>query len=171
MNFAIRAATKEDAVLIADISRQTFYETFAADNTKADMDKFLNEQFTSTRLISEVSLQENYFFLAYDNNEVAGYLKLRENKQSKLLTEKPSIEIARIYSIKKMIGKGIGKLLMQKSIDIAKQKQKQIIWLGVWEKNQRAIDFYHKWGFEKFGEQDFLLGTDLQTDLLMKKEL
>ncbi len=171
MNFAIRAATKEDAVLIADISRQTFYETFAADNTKADMDKFLNEQFTSTRLISEVSLQENYFFLAYDNNEVAGYLKLRENKQSKLLTEKPSIEIARIYSIKKMIGKGIGKLLMQKSIDIAKQKQKQIIWLGVWEKNQRAIDFYHKWGFEKFGEQIFLLGTDLQTDLLMKKEL
>ncbi len=171
MNFAIRAATKDDAVLIADISRQTFYETFAADNTKADMDKFLNEQFTSTRLISEVSLQENYFFLAYDNNEVAGYLKLRENKQSKLLTEKPSIEIARIYSIKKMIGKGIGKLLMQKSIDIAKQKQKQIIWLGVWEKNQRAIDFYHKWGFEKFGEQDFLLGTDLQTDLLMKKEL
>ncbi len=132
MNFAIRAATKEDAVLIADISRQTFYETFAADNTKVDMDKFLNEQFTSTRLISEVSLQENYFFLAYDNNEVAGYLKLRENKQSKLLTEKPSIEIARIYSIKKMIGKGIGKLLMQKSIDIAKQKQKQIIWLGVW---------------------------------------
>ncbi len=60
---------------------------------------------------------------------------------------------------------------MQKSIDIAKQKQKQIIWLGVWEKNQRAIDFYHKWGFEKFGEQNFLLGTDLQTDLLMKKEL
>jgi ribosomal protein S18 acetylase RimI-like enzyme len=60
---------------------------------------------------------------------------------------------------------------MEKSIDFAKQKRKQIIWLGVWEKNQRAIDFYHKWGFENFGEQIFLLGTDLQTDLLMKKEL
>jgi ribosomal protein S18 acetylase RimI-like enzyme len=170
MNITIRAATKDDAVLIADISRQTFYETFAADNTKANMDKFLSEQFTSTQLISEVSLPENDFFLAFANDEVAGYLKLRENKQS-LLKDKPSIEIARLYAIKKMIGKGIGKLLMEKSIDFAKQKRKQIIWLGVWEKNQRAIDFYHKWGFEKFGEHNFLLGTDLQTDLLMKKEL
>ncbi len=170
MNITIRAATKDDAVLIADISRQTFYETFAADNTKENMDKFLNEQFTSTQLISELSKPDNYFFLAYANDEVAGYLKLRENKQT-LLKDKPSIEISRIYAIKKMIGKGIGKLLIEKSIDFAKQKQKQIIWLGVWEKNQRAIDFYNKWGFEKFGEQNFLLGTDLQTDLLMKKEL
>jgi len=60
---------------------------------------------------------------------------------------------------------------MQVSLEIARKKQKQFIWLGVWEKNKRAIDFYTRWGFEKFGEWDFLLGNDLQRDWLMKKAL
>jgi ribosomal protein S18 acetylase RimI-like enzyme len=79
------------------------------------------------------------------------------------------MEIARIYAMKQMIGKGAGKILMQSSIDIAKEKNKAVIWLGVWEKNQRAIDFYTKWGFEKFDETDFLLGSDVQRDWLMRK--
>lgn len=82
-----------------------------------------------------------------------------------------ALEIARLYVLKDKIGTGVGKGLMISSIDIAKQKSKQVIWLGVWEKNARAIDFYTKWGFEKFGEQEFLLGNDLQNDWLMKKEL
>jgi ribosomal protein S18 acetylase RimI-like enzyme len=80
-----------------------------------------------------------------------------------------AMEIARIYSMTNMIGKGVGKALMQASIDLAKEKGKEVIWLGVWEKNQRAIDFYIKWGFEKFDETDFLLGNDLQRDWLMRK--
>jgi ribosomal protein S18 acetylase RimI-like enzyme len=65
----------------------------------------------------------------------------------------------------------VGKLLMQESITIGREKGKDIIWLGVWEKNQRAINFYSSWGFEKFGECDFLLGDDMQRDWLMKKKL
>ncbi len=171
MNFFIREATKEDGVLIADISRQTFYATFAADNTKEDMEKFMREQFTRGKLILEVGRPGNYFFIAHLNNEVAGYLKLREGKDPETLNNQPSLEIARLYAMPNMIGKGVGKLLMQKSIDVAKEKNKEIVWLGVWEKNQRAIDFYQKWGFEKFDVQDFLLGDDVQKDWLMKKKL
>jgi ribosomal protein S18 acetylase RimI-like enzyme len=171
MNFSIREATKEDGVLIADISRQTFYATFAADNTKEDMDKFMQEQFTRGKLIIEVGSPGNYFFIASLNNEVAGYVKLREGKEPSTLNKRPSLEIARLYAMPNMIGKGVGKLLMQKSIDVAKEKSKELVWLGVWEKNQRAIEFYYKWGFEKFDEQDFLLGNDVQKDWLMKKEL
>jgi ribosomal protein S18 acetylase RimI-like enzyme len=70
-----------------------------------------------------------------------------------------------------LIGKGVGKILMQSCLDVAKEKSKEVVWLGVWEKNQRAIDFYTKWGFEKFGETSFLLGTDVQCDWLMLKIL
>jgi diamine N-acetyltransferase len=171
MSLSIRYATKEDAALIADISRQTFYETFAADNTKDDMDKFLNQQFTKGRLMLEVGSAENTFLLAYKDNEVAGYVKLREANVPKSLNNSNALEIARIYSMVGMIGKGVGKLLMQSSIDIAKEKRKEVLWLGVWEKNQRAIDFYTKWGFEKFDETNFLLGNDMQKDWLMKKYL
>ncbi|HYH15472.1 MAG TPA: GNAT family N-acetyltransferase [Flavisolibacter sp.] len=171
MNLTIREATKEDAVLIADLSRQTFYDTFAADNTKEDMDIFLNKQFTKGRLMLEVGAPENTFLLAYYNDEVAGYVKLREGKLPKSLGTKNALEIARLYAVTAMIGKGVGKALMQASIDMAKERGKEVIWLGVWERNQRAISFYQKCGFEKFDEWDFLLGNDIQRDWLMKKSL
>jgi diamine N-acetyltransferase len=100
---------------------------------------------------------------------VAGYVKLRESRPPWPLGTTNAIEIARLYSVVDKIGKGVGKLLMQASLDWSKQKGAQAVWLGVWEKNQRAIDFYSKWGFEKFGETDFLLGKDLQRDWLMRK--
>ena len=171
MNFSLRYATREDAELVADISRQTFYDTFAADNTEEDMTKFLDEQFTKGRLMLEVGSAENIFLLAQSGDVVAGYLKLREGRRLTPFEWLRSLEIARIYVVKDFIGQGVGRLLMQAAIDIATQKEKEVIWLGVWERNRRAIDFYKSWGFEKFGECDFLLGNDLQRDWLMKKHL
>jgi len=88
-------ATREDAVLIADISRQAFYDTFAADNTKEDMEKFLEEQFTRGRLMMEVGSPENTFLLATIDNEVAGYVKLRDGKLPDELKCSTALEIAR----------------------------------------------------------------------------
>lgn len=171
MSIVIREATIEEARLIADISHQTFYETFASYNTKEDMEKFLTQQFTKGKLILEVGARQNIFLLAYDNDKVAGYVKIRDEKAPLSLDNRNALEIARIYAMTGMIGKGIGSSLMQACIDIAKEKKKDFLWLGVWEKNQRAIDFYEKWGFEKFDETDFLLGNDVQRDWLMKKKI
>jgi ribosomal protein S18 acetylase RimI-like enzyme len=167
----IRIATKENAELIADMSRQTFYETFAADNTKEDMDKFMNEQFTKEMIMQEVGAENNIFLLAYDTEHPVGYARIRENNNPPSLGTSNAIEIARIYTATNLIGKGIGKALMQKCIEIAKAGNRQFVWLGVWEKNQRAIEFYKKWGFEKFSEHDFMLGNDVQKDWLMKKNI
>ena len=171
MSLKLRYATKDDAALIADISRQSFFETFAADNTKADMDKFMNEQFTKGRLMLEVNDQNNIFLLAYHHDEVAGYVKLRESNPPHKLQTRNSMEIARLYAMQNFIGKGVGKLLMQASIDIGNQKSKEVVWLGVWEKNPRAIQFYTQWGFQIFDETHFVLGDDVQKDWLMCKYL
>lgn len=170
MRITVREAHIEDAALIADLSRQTFYDTFAADNNPADMQLFMDEQFTMESLIDEVGSPGNIFFLAFADDEVAGYVRLRE-KSEHLLNYVPSLEIARLYAVTNMIGKGIGKQLMEASIACARKLHKEIIWLGVWEKNRRAIDFYERFGFEKFAEHDFILGKDVQKDWLMKKHL
>lgn len=167
----IRLATLEDAALIADMSRQTFYESFAAQNTKEDMDKFLNKQFTRDMLINEVGAANNIFLLAYEDAEAVGYVRMRENNIPPGLGTHNAMEIARIYAVQAAIGKGVGKALMQACLNIAAEKKKEVVWLGVWEKNQRAIDFYTKHGFEKFSDHIFLLGNDPQTDWLMKKSL
>lgn len=167
----VRLATKHDAELIADMSRQTFYDTFASQNTKEDIDKFMNEQFTRKALIEEVGAKNNIFLLAYDEGKPVGYARIRENNNPPSLGSSNAMEIARIYAATNAIGKGIGKMLMQKCIEIAKARNRELVWLGVWEKNQRAIDFYTKWGFEKFADHDFVLGNDVQKDWLMKKKL
>lgn len=167
----IRYATKEDAAMIADLSRRTFFDTFAAQNTREDMDKFMNEQFTHARLMEEVGAPDNVFIIAEVMDEPAGYARMRESAPPDGLDGLPSIEIARIYAVQHMIGKGIGNALMKKCIDVAFEMGKRAIWLGVWEKNERAIEFYRRWGFEKFGEHDFILGNDVQRDWLMKKML
>ena len=167
----IERATIKDAAIIADLSRQTFYDTFAAYNTAEDMDKFMNEQFTEQKLMDEVGAAGNIFLLAWSNGEVAGYARLNETPGDYLPDNVQGIEIARIYAVQKSIGKGIGSALMQECLNIAKELNKQVIWLGVWEKNQKAIDFYTRWGFEKFGEHRFVLGNDAQTDWLMKREV
>lgn len=167
----VRSATPADAELIADISRETFYETFASQNSIEDMNKFMNEQFTREKLMAEVFEKTNLFFLAYENDTPVGYAKMQNGEIYAEFGCKPSIEIARIYTKAASIGKGVGSALMQQCITTAFKMEKEIIWLGVWERNQRAIDFYTRWGFKKFGTHPFLLGNDSQTDWLMMKTI
>ncbi|HEX5653730.1 MAG TPA: GNAT family N-acetyltransferase [Chitinophagaceae bacterium] len=171
MPVSIRIATREDAALIADMSRQTFYESFAGQNSRANMDKFMNEQFTRENLMAEVGASGNIFLLAYYHDEPVGYARMRENNQPPELQGAKTLEIARIYAVADYVGKGVGKLLMKKCLEIAGELKKDTVWLGVWEYNQRAIAFYRKWGFEKFSTHVFMLGDDAQNDWLMAKKL
>lgn len=170
-NLCIRTADEDDAALIADLSRRTFYETFAAQNTKADMDKFMEEQFSRELLIDQVSEPGNTFLLAFMDDQPAGYARLTESENPASLGKANALEISRIYVVNTAIGTGIGKALMDECIQIATERKKDVIWLGVWEHNTRAISFYEKYGFSKFATHLFILGNDPQTDWLMKKEL
>ncbi len=165
----IKLATIVDSALIANMSRQSFLATFGPENTPEDIGKFMNEQFTTEALIAEVGTEDNIFLLATINQQPAGYVRMKENSFKEGLAAESPMEIARFYAMPTMIGKGIGKAMMQHCNALAKQMGKDVIWLGVWEKNQRAIDFYTSFGFEKFGDHGFLLGNDLQNDWLMKK--
>jgi diamine N-acetyltransferase len=131
------------------------------------MEIFLSKQFTKEALMSELTAPGNIFFIAWLDKEPAGYARMY--KEGEMGNE--SVDLKRIYALQKFIGKGIGAALMQKCLDKARQLGKKQVVLGVWENNTRAIDFYFKWGFEKCGDQVFILGNDRQTDWIMKKDL
>ena len=164
----IRIATEDDAALIAEISRETFYDSFAEQNTQEDMAIFMEKQFSTTLLVQELFDPANKFFLAYYEEELAGYMKLKPGSyHDDLNAMGKAIEISRFYARKHTIGKGIGKAMMQYALKYAKDADNKAIWLGVWEHNKRAIDFYKAFGFQKFSEHNFLLGKDVQRDWLM----
>ena len=167
----IRLAGPEDAKTVARISRETFRETFGPLNSRENMELFMKEQFSQQELESQVCNTDFIFYLSYCDDQLCGYAALRKNNNPTGLDPLHSIEISRIYVTADFIKKGIGKRLMQHCLDEAKTLGKKAVWLGVWEHNLRAIEFYQSWGFEKFGTHPFKLGLDLQTDWLLKKVL
>lgn len=164
----IKKAILSDLKIIQNISKQSFTETFAAINSPENMEKYLEESFNTTQLTSEISNPESPFYIAFWEKEPVGYLKLNfGNAQTESIKDN-AIEIQRIYVLQAFHGKKIGQILLDEAIKIAHQEAVEYIWLGVWEENHRAIQFYTKNGFITFDKHIFTLGNDQQTDLLMK---
>ena len=167
--YTTRIASTDDAKTLVEVGITTFKDTFAAANTAANMKAHLEKTFTVDRIIKELEDPRCTFFLMYDRQRVAGYAKMREDNGNP--NELRKIEIERVYVVKEYIGKKAGKTLMQTCLDFARSEKFDIVWLGVWEHNARAISFYEQWGFKTIGAHPFLLGDDVQTDLLMEKKL
>ncbi len=167
----LREATLKDAELLCALGIQTFTDSFESANTRENMKMYLEKTFSVDKLRNELAEPGAVFMLLEDGEAIAGYVKVRTGHDPKELGNVKALEIERIYATKHYIGKQVGKTLMDAALAYAKDHGFSCVWLGVWEHNPRAIRFYEKNGFEKFGSHVFELGTDPQTDLLMKKIL
>lgn len=167
----IRKANIEDATQLSLLSIQTFTESFAEYNTPENLELFLAATYNIPTLRNEIEDPQVSFFLAYVHDDLHGYAKIIEPLEDSTIAAASEIELARIYILKASKQIGIGSALLQRVIAFAKEKNYTAIWLGVWEYNPSAIAFYKKWGFEKYGEHIFMLGTDQQNDWLMRKML
>lgn len=167
----IRKISISDLEALQKISIKTFKETFTDSNSEEDMEKYLSESLSLEKLKSELENTDSRFYFAENNGEVLGYLKLNfKNAQTEHELQN-AMEIERIYVLKEFLGMKIGKFLFEKAVEVAQENRVDFIWLGVWEHNERAIQFYEKNGFKVFGKHNFILGTDIQTDLLMKLKI
>lgn len=152
------------------ISKQTFIEAFSEENNEDDMNTYLEESLSMSKLHSELTNPDSQFYFATIDNEVIGYLKLNFGLAQTELKDDYGVELERIYVLKEFYGKKAGQLLYAKALEIAHARNAQYLWLGVWEKNLRAIRFYQKNGFIEFDKHFFRLGKDVQTDIMMKVE-
>ena len=98
-------------------------------------------------------------------------MKLNTGQAQTELSDQAGLEIERIYVLKEFHGKKIGQILYDKALQTAIETAAEYIWLGVWEQNARAISFYKKNRFREFGKHIFRLGSDDQTDIMMKLDL
>ncbi len=167
----INKVTIAEIEQLQKIGKQTFFETFSSDNTEENMSKYLEEGFSINKLKQELSHPDSDFYFASVNNHVIGYLKINFGDSQTELKDVNALEIERIYVLKEFHGKNVGQQLYEKAISIARKLHVNYVWLGVWEKNTRAIQFYKKNGFKEFDKHIFRLGDDEQTDIMMKLEL
>jgi ribosomal protein S18 acetylase RimI-like enzyme len=164
----ITKVTSKEIAQLQEIGRQTFYETFSDGNTEENIRKYLAEGFSIEKLAAELNNKNSEFYFAELAGQVIGYLKLNFGASQTELKDDAALEIERIYVLREFHGKNVGQVLYEKAVQIARQKQMDYVWLGVWEKNPRAIRFYKKNGFAEFDRHLFKLGDDEQTDIMMK---
>lgn len=169
----IRQAVPEDAELLTDLAYTTFWDAFHdhPKNAPHDLEAYMQEAFSVDQIRTELEDKNSVFLVAELDGELAGYAKLIfESTEPEIIAEWP-VELSRLYSHQKFLGKGVGQALMDACFARAKETGRDVIWLGVWEFNPRAQRFYEKNGFRLVGKHTFLLGSDPQIDLLMQKEI
>ena len=167
----IRRASLEDAGLLADLGARTFVETFAEENSPEDMAAYLADSFGVGRLTEELSDPLSVFLVAEVDGSAAGYAKIRPGAASHGVEGPGPVELVRLYVLREWLGRGVGQALMRRCLEEAREMGFQTIWLGVWERNQRAQAFYRKWDFKEVGEHIFRLGSDPQRDIVMQRDV
>lgn len=171
MDTVLVKCTANDIDELRELSIRTYFETFAHLNTPEDMDAYLKDAFDRNKLIGELSNANSEFYFLYFNDKLAGYLKLNEAPSQTDINDEASLEIERIYVSGEFQGEGLGRYLMEQALRMAAERKKQFAWLGVWEKNEKAIRFYTRNGFYEIGTHKFVMGEDVQTDYIMRKDL
>ncbi len=164
----IRSGVPDDTISLAELAETTFRESFAADNTAANMDAYVGSSFSVEAIGRELADAETNLFLVADGDAdpLVGYAKLRVAGHETVDAARP-IELHRLYVRRLAAGTGLGRALLRAGVDTARANEHDVMWLGVWEHNHRARAFYERWGFRVVGAQPFMLGNEAQTDLIM----
>lgn len=171
MAIIFRQCTGEDLHTLVKISKETFVAAFEKDNDPDDFKAYIQKAFDPQKLASELSDQDTYFYFVEEDGVLLGYFKLNIGRAQTDVHDLDSMEIERIYVLESHQGKRIGALMLQEIINLAKKMGKSYIWLGVWEHNPKAIRFYQRYHFQKFGEHPYYIGNDKQTDWLLRLDL
>ncbi len=169
MTITIRAAAAADSELIRELGVRIFTDTFGPANTPENMRAYLETAFSPERVRAEVTDPASTHLIAEADGTAVGYARLRAGDGPPEVAAARPVELVRLYVERAHQGSGVAAALMRACLDHARDAGHDVMYLGVWEHNPRAIAFYRKWGFERFGEHSFLLGDDEQTDWLMRR--
>ena len=167
----IRRADAKDANLLAALAATTNYETYFETDEPEDLAKYIADYFNPAAMQVELKDKNSTFFLAEINGKAVGYAMLREGKPAECVRGENVVELAKLYVLEKLIGRGVGRILMQKCLDEAKAKGFEALWLAVFNLNTRAFEFYKKLDFAQVGETGFYYGEKRFTCFVMKKNL
>jgi ribosomal protein S18 acetylase RimI-like enzyme len=166
-----RRGVPDDASRLAAFAAKTFTHTYAAFNTAEDMRAYIASSYGVTQQTRELTDPGMITVLAEGAGALVGYAQLRRSTPPECVGPTTSIEIYRFYVDAGAHGTGVAQRLMEAALDAARDLGGRQVWLGVWERNERARAFYRKSGFRDVGQQFFQLGADRQTDRVLVKVL
>ncbi|MDT1939631.1 MULTISPECIES: GNAT family N-acetyltransferase [Carnobacterium] len=162
---------ESDLQTLQKISIETFSDTFKDQNTTENLTTYLEQAYHTEQLRNELNNPDSTFLFLKDKQEIVGYLKVNVNNAQSENSAEEALEVERIYIKKNAKGQGYGRKMIAKAEELANQKKKKQIWLGVWEHNEPARAFYKHLGFVETSEHSFYMGNEKQLDIIMTKKV
>jgi ribosomal protein S18 acetylase RimI-like enzyme len=169
MKITYRDATPADAAVIDRIFDTSDCDTFAHHYAAEDLDVFL-AGFNVADWRRELEDPAYEFRIGEVNGEPVGYVKLGPMKLP-IETNRPALVLDQLYILKEHHGVGIAHALMDWTVDRAKRRGAEELFLTVYVDNHRARRFYDRYGFEAVGRYDFMVGSHADEDVIMRKVL
>lgn len=163
----IRKATLDDAARLSELGATIFVQSYQYSYNQEDMDAYLDETFSKQRIAEEINTETIYYYVAEADDVIVGFVKFYTFRWTPRFKGKITFEVEQLYIQKDMEGQNVGSQLMTTALDIAKQKKYKIIWLSVWENNERGIRFHQQHGFTIIGDGMFTLGKQERKYLVM----
>lgn len=168
----IERATEIKAEVLALLARVTYIEShghFIDD--KSDLEKYLNDAFSVSKILEEINHSNYFFFLIYVDDLPVGYSKLILNAKNESVNINKNCRLDKIYILNDFIPLKIGQQLFKFTEDKAKELGLETLWLCVYIKNNRGIRFYEKNGFKNIGTMDFRVNGKPYENILFEKYL
>jgi len=166
----VRAGTREDASLLAELGAGTFRES-SPNTPHEDLESYLKENFTREKLFAYLSIESAAALILEKSGQAIGYALLSPGKAPNRLVPPHSIQLKWLYILEEWTGNQLGDVLMARCLEHVRHLGFGSIWLTVWKNNGRAIRFYERWEFRKTGVYDFVVGRDIQKDLVLLKKI
>ncbi|MDQ3071369.1 MAG: GNAT family N-acetyltransferase [Acidobacteriota bacterium] len=167
----VRPAQAADADALSQFAERVFDEAFGSECDEGDMASYLNEVFSPEMQRAEIAERGGIVLLAEEasSKRLAGYLHIAPSDAPACVSGTAILELKRLYVDPTLQSRGIGKKLFDEGLARARAQGAGTVWLGVWESNLRAQQFYAREGFTRVGEHPFVLGSDTQTDWVMAR--
>lgn len=167
----IRKANRSDARALAQLAETTFRDTFGATNSAENMDRHCRSSYGEAIQAAEISDPNKVTLLSEEGTTLIGFIQLRWEQAPDCVVGRLPGEIHRLYVANNWHGRGHAQELMNAGISELQKHGFEVVWLGVWERNPRAISFYKKFGFVEVGEHVFPVGDDPQRDIVMARSI
>ena len=167
----IRKANRQDAELLVELGKRTFYEAFAEQTAPEDMTAYLQTTFSIEETKTQLNNKDSLYLIIELGADSVGYAYLYPARPAECIKDPRAIQLIRFYLLKKCYGLGVGNTLMQTCLEESYARGYRTIWLSSWELNGRANAFYKRWHFKVVGHQKFVVGSDIQKDFVFIRRI
>jgi GNAT superfamily N-acetyltransferase len=162
-----RPATADDIDDLIELAATTFHDTYCESDAAGEIVDYIATNFTRPKFAQILADPSMTLLVAESGKRLVGYLHIKDSPPPPCVTGPEPIELSRLYLRKDTIGTGLGADFMRAAFAEARRRGRATLWLVVYSGNEKAREFYRRWGLADVGFKDFQFGGKVYSDPVM----